>query len=53
MYQGECAKVYEMCGGYDYEKKCCEAGSTCYEFNEYHHQCIPDAAIEYLNTNAE
>jgi len=45
--QGECAKVYEMCGGSGYPNapKCCESGATCVQFNEFHHQCIPSSAV--------
>lgn len=44
----ECAKVYETCGGVNHTgPTCCEPGSKCIVFNQYHHQCIPDDAEGY------
>jgi len=44
----ECAKVYETCGGVNHTgPTCCEPGTKCIVFNQYHHQCIPDDAEGY------
>jgi len=43
-----CAKAFDMCGGMNAEKRCCEPGTRCVEYNEFYHQCIPnDVEVEF------